>query len=531
MRATQARRRRTRVVVRALPILALIAGIATATYVIRDGREPAAPLCAPPSACVAALDGGETLVSTTTSGRPDATLEPAADGSVSLVGLDGRQRWRVVDRLGGGAAAHRSRRRRHRRRHRLRSQPHPPALAGARVRRRDGRRDVAARGRRAHGRDLLAVRLAARHLLDRVQLPDPAVELGHRLHRRVHARAPRARGRGRPVLRHSWTRLQPRSPRALAARAHSVQRRRSRTRRRTRSTAPTTRPTRSRARARTPAAPATRRTRTSRTPCSPDGGLFVLTSSRAVVYRPDLTPTSDRFWWPGGSTDNGGRNYGLVEAYTVGSAPTSTSSAAARRSTAGRRWRREPTPRAATPTAASPATSSASSSTGPRSPSTAASTTATSAPTAASTRRVEFPARPHARARRPRHELDRLQPPALGHLVGPGLHRSVEHAADRAARLVRVGHGRARRTARRAARQPGRRRQPRSLPGSSTSCAGTARRFASIQHVPARCPCCSPIRSTPTRHTSEAAFYGAFVGPGGCAHTCSSSTPRAAADT
>jgi hypothetical protein len=47
-------------------------------------------------------------------------------------------------------------------------------------------------------------------------------------------------------------------------------------------------------------------------------GLFALTSARAVIYRPDLTPTSDITWFPGGSTVNGGRNYGLVEAYRAG---------------------------------------------------------------------------------------------------------------------------------------------------------------------------------------------------------------------
>jgi hypothetical protein len=44
-------------------------------------------------------------------------------------------------------------------------------------------------------------------------------------------------------------------------------------------------------------------------------GFFVLTSSRAVVYRPNLTPTSDTTWFPGSLPANGGRNYGLVETY------------------------------------------------------------------------------------------------------------------------------------------------------------------------------------------------------------------------
>jgi hypothetical protein len=48
------------------------------------------------------------------------------------------------------------------------------------------------------------------------------------------------------------------------------------------------------------------------------GGFFVLTSSRAVVYRRDLTPTSDTTWFPGGTPVNGGRNYGRVETYRRG---------------------------------------------------------------------------------------------------------------------------------------------------------------------------------------------------------------------
>ena len=46
-------------------------------------------------------------------------------------------------------------------------------------------------------------------------------------------------------------------------------------------------------------------------------GFFALTSARAVIYRPDLSPTSDTTWFPGGVQANGGRNYGLVEAYRV----------------------------------------------------------------------------------------------------------------------------------------------------------------------------------------------------------------------
>ena len=46
--------------------------------------------------------------------------------------------------------------------------------------------------------------------------------------------------------------------------------------------------------------------------------LFVLTSNRALLYRPDLTPTGDTTWLPGGTTANGGRNYGLLESYSSG---------------------------------------------------------------------------------------------------------------------------------------------------------------------------------------------------------------------
>jgi hypothetical protein len=46
---------------------------------------------------------------------------------------------------------------------------------------------------------------------------------------------------------------------------------------------------------------------------TPGGGLFVLTSSRALVYGPDLLPHSDVTWLSGGRSDNSGRNYGLLE--------------------------------------------------------------------------------------------------------------------------------------------------------------------------------------------------------------------------
>ncbi len=47
------------------------------------------------------------------------------------------------------------------------------------------------------------------------------------------------------------------------------------------------------------------------------GNLLVLTSGRAVSYRPDLSPTGDIVWTTGGRTDHGGRNYGLLTRFYV----------------------------------------------------------------------------------------------------------------------------------------------------------------------------------------------------------------------
>ncbi len=47
----------------------------------------------------------------------------------------------------------------------------------------------------------------------------------------------------------------------------------------------------------------------------PGAGLMVLTTNRAVIYRPDFTPTSDYVW---GYPEGGGRDYGLVESHDVG---------------------------------------------------------------------------------------------------------------------------------------------------------------------------------------------------------------------
>ena len=44
--------------------------------------------------------------------------------------------------------------------------------------------------------------------------------------------------------------------------------------------------------------------------------LFLLTTGRALLYRPDLTPTADTVW-SSGDTPNGGRNYGFALSYSA----------------------------------------------------------------------------------------------------------------------------------------------------------------------------------------------------------------------
>lgn len=43
--------------------------------------------------------------------------------------------------------------------------------------------------------------------------------------------------------------------------------------------------------------------------------LLVLTSERAVLYRPDFAPTGDTSWFTGNLTEHGGRNYGILETF------------------------------------------------------------------------------------------------------------------------------------------------------------------------------------------------------------------------
>jgi hypothetical protein len=53
-------------------------------------------------------------------------------------------------------------------------------------------------------------------------------------------------------------------------------------------------------------------------PGPPSGGALLLTSGRALFYRPDLTPTSDTTW-TSGTTSNAGRNYGYALSFSHGS--------------------------------------------------------------------------------------------------------------------------------------------------------------------------------------------------------------------
>ena len=67
MSTTRARGRRKGALAGPLLVLALISGAATLAFVARDRPAPPPPpppLCSPPASCVAALDGGQTLVST-----------------------------------------------------------------------------------------------------------------------------------------------------------------------------------------------------------------------------------------------------------------------------------------------------------------------------------------------------------------------------------------------------------------------------------------------------------------------------------
>jgi hypothetical protein len=303
-------------------VLALIGAAAVAAAAEHVRREPPTG-CTTPEQCVAALDGGSSLVSTRGSGPPDASLEPAGDGSVSLVRLTGTRFWRTST-----------------------NSTTPPRLLAAGDVGGDGVTDYVvsltrplaasrACGAGASAETSLLVvdgrtgRTAApfKALADTcwntptftypTQQWDPGtVYIGD------FTRA--SRGPEVVVIPHYATRG---SVWNLAQSGHWRL-------------------------VRTPSArdfpyPSTPEfdrvyNSTNPAPCStptPGGrcyvenshvanavftggpqasGLFVLTSARAVVYRPDLTPTSDVAWWPGGDAGNGGRNYGLVETYRSG---------------------------------------------------------------------------------------------------------------------------------------------------------------------------------------------------------------------
>jgi hypothetical protein len=321
MSATVARRRRAHVIARSVLLVALIAGAVAATLLARPGRDRSpAPLCSPPSACVAGLDGGQTLVSTRTSGPPDASLEPAADGSVSLVGLDGRRRWRVAT---GSAEAPQ-----------LvaagdvgtdgvtdyvlgvtRPLTPAPSCGGGTIAETsllvvDGRTgeasspfgalpDVCWRALNYPTRQWSSGTAYIGEFTGAYRGPEVVVLPYYATHGQVWNLA--QSGRWQPARTPSAKELPfPSTP--AFDRVYNAT-----------NPAPCSAPG--------PGGPChTPNSHVANAVFPPgDGdGLFVLTSSRAVVYRPDLTPTSDLVWWPGDDPTNGGRNYGLVETYQSG---------------------------------------------------------------------------------------------------------------------------------------------------------------------------------------------------------------------
>jgi hypothetical protein len=321
MSVTVARPRRPLVGLRLLAF-ALVAVVAAAAIAGHSRDQPPRG-CDAPAECVASLDGNDTLVSTSVSGRPDASLEPAADGSVSLVGLDGTRHWRVTT----GSEA-------------------PPRLVAAGDLSTDGVSDyvLSLTRPRADARRCGSTAVAETSLL---------VVDGRTGRASSPFRALRDVCWERPAFTyatHQWSSGTVyigdftgtyRGPEVVVVPyyANSGQ---------VWNVAQSGRWQL----VRTPSAddfpfPSTAEFdraygASNPTPCAspmpggpchiPDShvanavfppgaepsGLFVLTSSRAVVYRPDLTPTSDVVWWPGGIPGNGGRNYGLVETYQSG---------------------------------------------------------------------------------------------------------------------------------------------------------------------------------------------------------------------
>ncbi len=324
MSATVARGRRTLSTTKRLLALVLIAAAAAAAVIGITGRsrqqQPSPPRCDPPAECVASLDGGQTLVATSRSGSPDASLEPAADGSVSLVGLDGRRRWRVST---GSVAA--------------------PQLVAAGDVGTDGVTDYVLSLTLANA----PVRRCGPGTVAKTSLlvvdgrtgeaSSPFGALPDICWDTPTFNYPTQQLSSGTVYIGDFTRAY-RGPEVVVVPYYASDGRvwnLAQTGRWQRVRTPTA------ADFPFPSGPQFDRAydAANPTPCSSPtaggpcytpnshvanavypagteaGGLFVLTSSRAVVYRPDLTPTSDLTWFPGGEQANGGRNYGLVESY------------------------------------------------------------------------------------------------------------------------------------------------------------------------------------------------------------------------
>jgi hypothetical protein len=319
--ATVARQRRLLTPRRRL-LLAIIAAAALAAVAVHVRREPV-PRCTTPELCVAALDGGTTLVSTRGAGPPDVSLQPAVDGSISLVGLDGTRHWRTSTKS-----------------------TTPPRLVAAGDVGADGVTDYVVSLTRplAASRACGAASAAETSLLvidgrtGRTSAPFEA--LPDTCWNTPTFTYPTQQWEPGTVYIGEFTRAY-RGPEVVVMPYYAG-----------RGSVWNLAQSGRWQLVRTPSAkdfpyPSTAEfdrvyNATNPTPCSPPtpgepcyvqnshvanavfpggaqpGGLFVLTSSRALVYRPDLTPTSDVRWWPGGDTGNGGRNYGLVETYRSG---------------------------------------------------------------------------------------------------------------------------------------------------------------------------------------------------------------------
>jgi hypothetical protein len=518
MSATATRPRRAPVVTRLLALV-LILGAAAAALLARGGQErPPARLCHPPEACVAALDGRQTLVSTTPSGVPDASLEPGVDGSVSLVGLDGRQRWQVPT---DSTAA--------------------PQLVAA--------GDVGTDGVTDYILGLTRPVATARPCGSGNVAETSLVVLDGRT---GNASAPFGALRdicwNTPAFNYptqqwssgtayigEFTRAH-RGPEVVVLPyyathgrvwnfAESGRWRLVRTPSADRFPFPST-PAYDRVYAATNPEPCSAlvpggachipnsHVANALFPAGSEGDLFVLTSSRAVVYRPDLTPTSDVLWSPGGNADNGGRNYGLVETYRSGDG---TYVDLVGGCSTLNRWR-------AMGPGADPTGGDANCGivrhferfrlAGSRIAQHESVYYGYVGTHGGLDGRVEFPARPHAALGGPATSwtaFNLLRSGAWSTQVftGPMSTQPMELPGWYVWDTVELEGGGA---ALLASRVPAGSLVPAweldilRWNGSST--------FASVQHVPGVVPVLHPYASTPSRHSSESSLYGSYVGPG-----------------